>query len=187
VLQLMELTLDEYLATGEPPAPGGALLTGGYACYDVYEAADGQWLAVAALEPRFFANLCEALGRPELAARQLDPAAQPQLRRALASAFRTRPREEWVARLAPLDTCVSPVLTVEEVVAADHWTERGAFCDFDHPDRGRVRQLGPFGDEPCTARGDPPAADGTQSEEVLAGAGFTAAEIAALKADGVVR
>ena len=67
VLSLTSLYIDEYLATGEVPGPGHNILTGRFACYDTYEAADGRWLAVAALEPRFFANLCAALGRPELA------------------------------------------------------------------------------------------------------------------------
>ena len=65
MLQLMSLTIDDYLATGVSPPPGDALLTGGYACYDTYEAADGRWLAVAALEPRFFANLCACPGGAE--------------------------------------------------------------------------------------------------------------------------
>jgi alpha-methylacyl-CoA racemase len=186
-MQLMALTIDEYFATGVVPAPGGALLTGGYACYDVYEAADGRWLAVAALEPRFFANLCDALGHAELASLQFDAAAQPEVRNTLASVLRTRPQQDWVAALAPLDTCVSAVLTVEEVAEESHWRERSAFCDFEHPDRGPARQVRPFGDRPCVARGTAPAADASDSDEVLAHAGFTPGEIAALRAGEVIR
>ena len=101
MLQLMSLTIDEYLATGVSPTPGNALLTGGYACYDTYEAADGRWLAVAALEPRFFANLCTVLEMPALAERQFDGSAQPELRQALASVFRSRSRAEWMAAAGP--------------------------------------------------------------------------------------
>ena len=62
VLSLMSLHIDEYLATRNEPGPGYNILTGRYACYDVYAARDGRWLAVAAIEPVFFANLCKALG-----------------------------------------------------------------------------------------------------------------------------
>jgi alpha-methylacyl-CoA racemase len=186
-MQLMALTIDEYFATGVDPAPGGMLLTGGYACYDLYEAADGRWLAVAALEPRFFANLCDALGRAELAPLQFDAAAQPEIRRALAAVLRTRPQQDWVDILAALDTCVSAVLTVEEVAEEAHWRERSAFCNFEHPDHGPARQLRPFGDRPCATRGGAPAAGGGQSDEVLADAGFTEGEIAALRDAEVIR
>ena len=62
VVALMSLAIDEYLATGEVPGPRHGLLTGRYACYDVYECADHRWLSVAAIERRFWANLCRELG-----------------------------------------------------------------------------------------------------------------------------
>ena len=58
----MSLYVDEYLATGEVPGPRHNILTGRYACYDVYRCADDRWLAVGAIEPHFYANLCRALG-----------------------------------------------------------------------------------------------------------------------------
>src|SRR3989442_14411693 len=61
VLYLMSLFVDEHLATGASVEPGSELLTGKYACYDVYQARDGGWLAVGAIEGTFFANLCKAL------------------------------------------------------------------------------------------------------------------------------
>ena len=62
VLWLMSLAVDEHLATGARPGPGHDILTGRYACYDTYRTADGRWLAVGAIEHKFFANLCRALG-----------------------------------------------------------------------------------------------------------------------------
>jgi crotonobetainyl-CoA:carnitine CoA-transferase CaiB-like acyl-CoA transferase len=187
MLQLMALAIDEYFATGLPPTPGGTLLTGGFACYDTYEAADGRWLAVAALEPRFFANLCAALGRPELAPLQYDDNAQAELRRTLASIIRTRRQAEWVDLLGPLDTCVSAVLTIEEVATDAHWHARDAFCDFEGPDHRWARQVCPFGDGPCGARGNPPGPGATHTDQVLTDAGFAAGEIIALRAARVVR
>jgi len=110
-LYLMALAVDQYLATGEI----STLLTGGYACYDVYACRDGLYISVAAIEGRFFANLCDALGIGELAAHQYDDAKQDELRDALREAFATRDRDDWVAELAPKDTCVAPVLSIPEV------------------------------------------------------------------------
>ncbi len=114
VLFLTALAVDRYLATGER----SDLLTGGYACYSVYECADGKSLTVGAIEAKFFANLCEALGLSELAGLQYDESKQDDLRAALRDAFARRDRDEWVAMLAPSDTCVAPVLSIEEVAAS---------------------------------------------------------------------
>ena len=88
------------------------LLTGGAACYRIYATADGRHLTVAALEPRFWHNLCDLLGRPDLA----DRAFEPELPE-LAELFRTRTLEEWRAALEGKDTCVGPVLTLAEAAA----------------------------------------------------------------------
>jgi len=85
------------------------LLTGGAACYRVYETADRRHLTVAALEPRFWRNLCELLGREDL----VDRAFEPDLPE-LADLFRTRTLDEWRAALEGKDTCVGPVLTLAE-------------------------------------------------------------------------
>lgn len=124
VLSLMSLAIDEHLATGAEKAPGRDLLTGRYACYDVYRARDGKWIAVGAIEPHFWANLCRALGCEKWAAHQTDDAVQEQVRADLRAAFATRDRDAWVAELAPADTCVAPVYEIAEVVGDAHFTAR---------------------------------------------------------------
>lgn len=89
--------------------PVPRLLTGGAACYRIYETGDGRHLTVAALEPRFWRRLCELVGRPGLADRAFEPEL-PELERL----FRTRTLAEWLALLEREDTCVGPVLTLEE-------------------------------------------------------------------------
>ena len=113
VLFLMALAVDQYLATGER----STLLTGGNACYGVYECADGKALTVAAIEERFFANLCRELGVDELARDQYDAEKQEGLRIALQDRFLAKTRDEWIELLASKDTCVAPVLSVEEVAS----------------------------------------------------------------------
>ena len=89
VLWLTSLVVDEQLALGGDIRPGHDVLSGRYACYGTYATSDGKWLAVGAIEAKFFANLCAALGCPELAASQFDDDAQPAIRAALAAAFAT--------------------------------------------------------------------------------------------------
>ncbi|HET8528995.1 MAG TPA: CaiB/BaiF CoA-transferase family protein [Gaiellaceae bacterium] len=96
-----------------PLAARAPVLTDGYACYSIYACADGRMLTVAALEPRFFARLCEVVGRPELAGRQYD-ADQAGLRAELAATFAQRPLADWLAVVDAEDVCVGPVATREE-------------------------------------------------------------------------
>src|SRR5580765_951797 len=84
------------------------LLTGGIACYRIYETADGRHLTVAALEPKFWRRLCELLERPELAERAFEPEL-PELE----ELFRSRTQADWLALLEHEDTCVGPVLSLE--------------------------------------------------------------------------
>jgi len=89
------------------------VLTKGYACYRMYETADGRYLTVAALEPKFFTRVCELLGRPDLAERQYDPD-QESLASDLATFFGRRSLEEWMDVFEREDACVGPVATFAE-------------------------------------------------------------------------
>jgi crotonobetainyl-CoA:carnitine CoA-transferase CaiB-like acyl-CoA transferase len=92
------------------------MLTGGLACYRIYETADGRRLTVAALEPGFFRRLAELVGRPELAERQFD-SDQEALATELAAIFEARPLVEWLELFAAEDVCVGPVATLAEAAA----------------------------------------------------------------------
>lgn len=187
VLALMALQVDEHLATGEVPGPGHGLLTGRYACYDTYPAGDGRWLAVAAIEARFWANLCEALGLEQWAAHQHDDAVQDEIRTDLRRVFATRGRDDWVTELAPKDTCVSGVLSVPEAIADPQFVARGAFVEARHPDHGSFRQVAPtLAGQVRAASYDVRRADVTDTNELLQAAGFTATECDELRAAGVV-
>ena len=99
---------------GGEPIP--RLLTGGLACYRVYETADSRHLTVAALEPVFFERLTELLGRQELAARQFD-ADQEALATELAAIFKERPLVAWLELFDAEDVCVGPVATIAEAAS----------------------------------------------------------------------
>jgi crotonobetainyl-CoA:carnitine CoA-transferase CaiB-like acyl-CoA transferase len=92
------------------------MLTGGLACYRIYETADGRHVTVAALEPAFFRPLTELLGRPELAERQFD-ADQEALAVELAAIFAARPLAEWLELFDAEDVSVGPVATLSEAAS----------------------------------------------------------------------
>lgn len=84
-------------------------LTGGAACYRVYETEDGRFLTVAALEPRFWRRLCELVGLPELE----DRAFEPELPE-LAARLRERPLAAWLELFEGEEVCAGPVSTLAE-------------------------------------------------------------------------
>ncbi len=195
VLWLTSLAVDEHLATGAPVGPGQSMITGRYACYDTYQAADGGWLAVGAIEPRFFANLCRVLGCEEWVPHQLDDGVQDKIRADFRAAFASRGRDAWVAELSGADTCVTPVLSVAELVDDEQYAARHAFVEAvaDPPptDEGRpsrFRQVGAVFagmedlEEPVTVT-DPLRTD---TERLLTTAGIEPDRIAELRARGVV-
>jgi alpha-methylacyl-CoA racemase len=188
VLGLMALAADEYLATGDEPEPRHGLLTGRYACYDTYRTRDGKWLTVAAIEPRFWANLCRELDLEQWVAHQNNDEVQEQIRADVRAVFLTRDRDDWTARLAAADTCVAPVLTVPEAIADEQFVARDDFVDAIHPEQGTFRQVGPVfagmqrPDGPYEARD----ATITDTDAILADAGFSADELAKLHDAGVI-
>jgi len=193
VLWMTSLAVDEYLATGAPVGPGQNIITGRYACYDAYRAADGGWLAVGAIEPKFFANLCRLLGCEQWTAFQLDDDAQDAIRADFRAAFAARGRDEWAAVLAGADTCVTPVLSAEELVDDEQFAARHAVVEaqtapVDGSAPTRFRQVGPVlagmvpTDGPVLA-GDPTRSD---TEHLLHAAGLSPASVTELREKGVV-
>jgi alpha-methylacyl-CoA racemase len=187
VVALMSLYVDEYFATGEIPAPGHNILTGRYACYDVYRCADDGWVAVGAIEPHFFANLCRALDCEQWLAHQTDDAVQGEMRADFGAAFARRTRDEWVAELGPADTCVSEVASVPELVKEPHFRERDVFVQATSAGHGEFEQVGWVLAGMDRNQPGPEARDATatDTEALLGEAGYSAAEIAAMRDEGV--
>jgi alpha-methylacyl-CoA racemase len=108
------------------------LLDGGAPFYATYGCADGRFVAVGALEPRFFAALAEGLGLDaDWNDRRWDRASWPGLRELLTSRFASRTRDEWAAHFAGTEACVTPVLTFAEAARHPHISHRGTLVDVD--------------------------------------------------------
>lgn len=140
-------------------ARGTNLLDTGAPFYDTYETADGEYVAIGAIEPQFYANFRQVLGladRHELG-RQDDAAAWPEQKRLIAEVIRSGTRAEWCERLEGRDACFAPVLGFDEAVAHPHNVARETFVDV-----GGVVQPAPaprYSVTPC-ARPLPPAIPG---------------------------
>jgi alpha-methylacyl-CoA racemase len=109
---------------------GVNLLDGGAPFYDVYQAADGKWLAVGALEPQFYTAFLAGLGLTDVPDRN-DPRNWPELRARLAARFAERTRDEWVAVFAGGDACTEPVLSLTEAAADPHLVARETYVTAD--------------------------------------------------------
>lgn len=186
VLALMSLAVDEYLATGAPFGPQSSLLTGKFACYGIYSAGDDKPLVVAAIEAKFWANLCRLLDLSQFVDRQYDADSQDEIRAALQSRFATRERDVWVDELGPKDTCVAPAYAIDEVVGSAHVLGRELLAEARHARVGAFRQLGAL--VAAAPRVQSPVAVGahaTDLEDVLGEAGIPAHRIAALREAGL--
>jgi crotonobetainyl-CoA:carnitine CoA-transferase CaiB-like acyl-CoA transferase len=134
-MAFLHLHLGARLAMGKegvPLARGSESLNGGYACYGTYPTQDGKYLAVGALEPKFFSKVLMVLGRPELMPGAYDTGEEGVKTRAeLEKIFRTKPRAEWLELFAAADACVEPVAEGDEVLADPQLLARGMFFEIE--------------------------------------------------------
>jgi len=130
-------------AHGSTRRAGGDTLTGGLACYALYRTADDRFLAVGALERKFWDGLCDVIERIDLKPmhRSGDAATEARVRDELAAIFGARSLAHWEARFARADCCVSPVHTLEEALADPHFRARGMVIDSVHPSVGALTQV----------------------------------------------
>jgi len=172
------------LDAGRTPVAGRTLLTGGAPCYRVYETADGQHLAVGALELKFWQAFCDAAGlaplREQHWARGLAPGsdASNAVTTTVAGRIREKTRREWEEVFAGVDACVTPVLTPAEALAHPHHHARGLVHR-----RGSVTALGPLAaiDAHGIAEGTAPR-PGEHTRELLAELGLDDRAVAAVLA-----
>ncbi|EHK87917.1 acyl-CoA transferase/carnitine dehydratase [Saccharomonospora azurea SZMC 14600] len=163
---------------------GRNILDGGAPFYDTYETADGRYVAVGAIETKFFAALVDVLELdPDTVPSRLDPQQWPRLREVLAEAIGKRTRDELVARAEGTDACLTPVLSPWEAPKHPHNAARGTFVDID----GVAQPApGPKFDRTPPELPHPPHPRGSDTVEVLRELGYGDDELDALRAAGTI-
>jgi crotonobetainyl-CoA:carnitine CoA-transferase CaiB-like acyl-CoA transferase len=180
-----------FFAEGKSPRAGERRLGGGLPQYQVYRTRDDRYLAVGALEEKFWANLCRLIGKPEWAEKipkDKEPRCE-EIQEEMARIFRTKTRKEWLDLLMKEDACVTAVQSLEEVFADPQVLHRKMLVETVHPRAGRVRQIGvpvKFSETPGEIKTPAPEI-GEHTEEMLRELGYPEEEIGGLRKRGVIR
>ncbi|NIQ37320.1 MAG: CoA transferase [Proteobacteria bacterium] len=163
---------------------GENILDSGAHFYDVYETADGKYVSIGAIEPKFYEELLRLTGLAgEDLPHQMDRTRWPEMRRRLRAVFKTKTRDEWCEIMEGTDVCFSPVLSMEEARNHRHNKTRRTFVEID----GMV-QPGPaprFSRTRPEIQGPPPT-PGQHTDKALADWGFALEEIEKMHKTGVV-
>jgi alpha-methylacyl-CoA racemase len=187
-LSWLALVAAEALAGARMPRRGHLQLAGALSCYRPYRCADG-YVTLGALEPKFWNAFCTGVGREDLLSHAFDPPGS-DAHGQLAEIFATRTREQWRQFASEHDCCLEPVLELDEVLASELVAAREMVVELAQPGaRQPVRLLGAplkLSRTPADPVRAPGPALGEHTDEVLAAAGFAAAEIASLHDCGAV-
>jgi crotonobetainyl-CoA:carnitine CoA-transferase CaiB-like acyl-CoA transferase len=189
VVSWLSIHASEFFATGNVPRAERMHLSGAYPCYRIYPAADG-YMTVGALEPQFWARLCELLERPDLAG---DAFAMGDRRDEviddLSKVFGGRTRAEWMEVFGSEDVCVGPVKDFAEAFEDEQIVARDMVVETQLPSGESVKSVGnPIKLESAagTAAGKPPPGMGEHTDEVLAEIDLKPADLEALRASGTI-
>jgi len=189
VVELNILEINPYLLSGAVPHRGEGMFSGKYPWYNVYETKDGKYISLGALEPWFFANLCQLLGCEGFIPHQFDEGEKKEeMFRYFHDTFLTKTRDEWFALLRQKDTCVAPVYDIDELESDPHLVARRMILELDHPTVGRMKQVGSMhkiSDSPVEVR-NWSTRFGQYTDEILRELGYDEARIRELReADAV--
>ena len=183
------ITLARMGIEGAPRARGDDYLTGGVPSYGIYETADGKFMSLGALEPKFWNAFCAAIERPDLA--DLGETWGDEGRAIgaqLVEIFKAQPQAYWIEFGERVDCCLAPVLTLKESMDNEQLKARGMFVTDQHPTDGDVTQLAfpvKFSDFEFSIDRSAPL-HGEHTDEVLTELGYKNDEIEQLRSSGVI-
>jgi alpha-methylacyl-CoA racemase len=165
-------------------ATGESLLAGAAPYYGTFETSDGKYVALGSIEPQFYAQLIEKLGLDRRFLANGFPASRatwPETEAAIATAIKTRTRDEWAAIFAATDACATPVLSLAEAAQHPHNVARGSFIKVNG-----VEQHAPAPRFSRTSQGPvrAPRRAGADTVDVLREAGFSGEDVERLRAAG---
>lgn len=189
VIGLLPVPLAVYAALRRKPLRGRDLLFGQYACYNIYPARNGRYLAVGALEPKFWAALCQALEREDLIKDQFAEGDRQQVLIAeLTRSFQRKEVKDWLEEFEGKDVCVTEVRNIAHVAGDEHLIEREMIVPVRHPDGGAYPHIGVYpklSDTPGELGGAAPER-GEHTREVLRQAGLSVKRIDEMLKAGVI-
>jgi crotonobetainyl-CoA:carnitine CoA-transferase CaiB-like acyl-CoA transferase len=185
VLSFMTVSLLRYFRDGFIPKRGWPSLS-----INIWQTRDGKYISTGLIEPHFWERFCRAIGREDLI--PFHHAKGEKLHEvygAIRETILTKTRDEWFQIMKEADTCVSPVLELDEVIKDHQLQHRQMFPEFEHPTQGKVRQLGmpiKLSDTPAKFRSFSPKL-GQHTDEILKNLGYTEHQIEELRKSGVVK
>ncbi len=142
VLPLMALPLAMQQFKSEHVNASNFELAGSIANYNIYECADGKFVALGALEPKFWIGFCDAVNKPEWKGKVFaDEETTRALKQEVALLFKSKPRNEWIAFLQHTDCCITPVNDLKEVLNDEYLNEQKLFIENQHPAMGNFKTL----------------------------------------------
>ncbi|MDP8254926.1 MAG: CaiB/BaiF CoA-transferase family protein [Candidatus Alcyoniella australis] len=188
-LSLVSPYLDEAYLRQQAPGPGDMMLNGLHPCYNIYRTADDRFMALGALEPKFFRPFVELVNRPDLADDGMATGERAeQVKAELQAIFSSRTQDEWIELLRDHDVCCEPVLDLKQVPTHELWSGRQAISSIEHPSEGTLH--GAYGAVRFASHQRPSIAPspslGEHTDQVLAQLGFEPEQIAKLRQDGAI-
>lgn len=189
LILFLSLIMAQHMVDGKVPQRGCNLLDGAYACYNIYEAKDGRYMALGCLEPKFWREFVRAINREELAEEQFaeDPR-RTEIIEEIKQVFKQKTSKEWMEFLKGYDVCCTPVYDLDEVLRDPQIQARQLWFKALHPVEGEVPQEAfpaKFSDLSPGWR-TPPPGFGEHTREILLSLGLSEEEIADLAARKVI-
>jgi crotonobetainyl-CoA:carnitine CoA-transferase CaiB-like acyl-CoA transferase len=187
-VSLLSLQLHFQQIGGRYPHRGDSRFSHRYACYNIYETRDGRYIAIGAVENRFWQKLCDHFGVPEYSALQYDDGRREELLAFMRSAIIKKTLAQWEEDLADIDACWAPVKTLDDVLQAPYFRERDMVVRIESQSGDKIALLGTpikLSDTPGGIRSSPPTFGGNTGA-ILSEFGYSSEEIRILEEKGVV-
>jgi len=181
--------LSEILAREKGQEARPINLRGYNLCYNTFKTLDGKFVALGAIEPKFWRNFCKTVDREDWIKNNFILYEEgSEATEELKVLFAGKTQKEWVEIFEKVDTCFTPILTPDETLKNEHLKERGMLTTMDDPERGETVQIGfPAGfSEDLNFKRSPAPVFGEHTGEILTDIGYTSSQIKMLQDDGVI-